>query len=171
MRETRTNFLYASTVIAVKVVVAAIITCSKSNMIGNSNNPTIVVKNGEAENKQHNQLLQKLSEDSWIQLKGLSSRWCVWCHSFARILEKCQILLGRTILECIFCTVLRLLSNFVIFLWMPWEKKVQKWNLWYVHLLFLAPKWFWWLAWPTDPDLDIETWCQLHTWCIWVILD
>ena len=64
MRETRTNFLYASTVIEVKVVVGAVIAYTKNNMIDNSNNPTIVVKNGEAENKQHNQLLQKLSEDS-----------------------------------------------------------------------------------------------------------
>ena len=50
MRETRTNFLYAPTVIAVKVVVGAVITCTKNNMIGNSNNPIIVLKNGEAEN-------------------------------------------------------------------------------------------------------------------------
>ena len=50
MRETRTIFLYASTFIVVKVVVGAVIACTKNNMIGNSNNPTIVLKNGEAEN-------------------------------------------------------------------------------------------------------------------------
>ena len=60
MRETRTIFLYASTVIAVKVVAGAVITCTKNYMIGNSNNPTIVLKNGEAENKQQNQLKSML---------------------------------------------------------------------------------------------------------------
>ena len=60
MRETRTNFLYAPTVIVVKVVVGAVITCTKNNMIGNSNNPTIVLKNGEVENKQQNQLKSML---------------------------------------------------------------------------------------------------------------
>jgi len=48
--------LYASTVIAVKVVVGDVITCTKNNMISNSNNPMIVLKNGEVGNKQHNQL-------------------------------------------------------------------------------------------------------------------
>ena len=60
MRETKTNFLYASTVIAIKVVVGVVIACTKNNMIGHSNNPTIVVKNGEAENKQQNQLKSML---------------------------------------------------------------------------------------------------------------
>ena len=56
MRETRTYFLYASTVIGVKVVLGVVISYTKNNMIGNSNNPTIVVKNGEVENKKENQL-------------------------------------------------------------------------------------------------------------------
>ena len=44
--------MYASTVIAVKVVAGDVITCTKNNMTSNSNNPTIVLKNGEVKTGQ-----------------------------------------------------------------------------------------------------------------------